>query len=355
MELILDQSAAKKRMEPALRELFSAESSPKLAISYVTSDVNELLGLPGTVTGTLICDPFGGGCKPEVLIQLDDRGWNIYCLAGLHTKVYLSSNSIAIGSPNLSISAIREGNVEALVIIRELSAVAQTHDWFNDLAASAKPFHDIAKSPERLGQIQAAYQARTGQPGHGGQRQQPVGDFLSGKAFWNSYVFSLIDGTNPNHEAALRAAEELDLSKHWTYDETKVEKDGAAQVSKYRRETNGKSVLSLSVRSTSHGHRVTAFKSFEESESMFVDAVHSESVVYCYYKTAPIKRFPFSWKSTADLCAALNRGLKSTGMVLSVFDFIPGQVMAELYRAGLEIEPPIAMKRWKLKRKAPRG
>lgn len=112
----------------------------RLAVAFWGVGALSQLGLDGSSDLSdlsVICNLSVGGCTPEVIRELLDRGAKVRALAVLHAKVYLGSDAAIVGSANASMNALsgrsNMGWNEACVRVTSPSDLASLSDWFERL------------------------------------------------------------------------------------------------------------------------------------------------------------------------------------------------------------------------------
>ena len=84
----------------------------------------------------VICDLLSGACNPSEIRWLKRHGVQIKKLSGLHAKVWVSGNSVVVGSANASTNGLGDENAQNMNIEAALAATDRTlsrdlQEWFD--------------------------------------------------------------------------------------------------------------------------------------------------------------------------------------------------------------------------------
>ena len=129
-------------LSDAIRALTLAESKTlKLAVAYWGGGGAELIGLNESpaIQIQILCDPWKGSCHPDLLQSLlKSNNVKVRYVENLHSKVYLGTDSVIVGSSNASSNGI--GSVQNLARYKEAAIASSSIDlvkaatiWFDDL------------------------------------------------------------------------------------------------------------------------------------------------------------------------------------------------------------------------------
>ena len=302
-------------------------------MAYVSGNFTRLLGLPRPRWSdiSLVCDPFGGGCDPDLLKKLHSAGARISCKAGLHAKAFLGSTSAIIGSANISAPALDRGNIEAACLVSDPRTLQEASSWFSALAAKATPFASLVADPLAWGQIEAAWLARM----RGERPQSPhLRDALlhfNGSRLLSGCVCSLWSFVQTDHRSASAAAKSggFELPDDWSYD--LVPAVSSASARRLNRVYVGKSLLSLRIRDDGK-----AFRFVELDPNVWrieATVLHAKGLyVFSQQAQSPVR---LGGKEAKLLLKELNQGLRRHPKVLKhsdIGEFVSPSTLAGLLR-----------------------
>lgn len=103
----------------------------------------------------VICDLRSGACNPLEIRQLQCHNVHVRELLGLHAKVWISSDTVIVGSANASTGGLGDGadheaNIEAAVMVRGEGFARELQGWFDRLwDQEASPIDDDAMDAAR--------------------------------------------------------------------------------------------------------------------------------------------------------------------------------------------------------------
>ena len=94
-----------------LHRLADGDAAARYAVAFWGKGAVEMWALPKlTAPARIICDARSGACNPDELVAMMDAGHLVMTREGLHSKVYLTSKGVLIGSANASANGLgREG------------------------------------------------------------------------------------------------------------------------------------------------------------------------------------------------------------------------------------------------------
>jgi site-specific DNA-cytosine methylase len=128
-------------LSTAIRKLVTEENAIlRLAVAYWGSKALELLNIDQSTSKDIriICDPWKGGCDPDVLQSLfEDKKFEIRHTRNIHAKVYLGTSSVIVGSSNASsngigsISGNKSHYIEAAINSKESNILRTATQWFD--------------------------------------------------------------------------------------------------------------------------------------------------------------------------------------------------------------------------------
>lgn len=149
-----------------VRSLITHAKTVSAAVAYIRSCPASLLGLSAKQLSdlVLVCDPYGGGCNPNVLDQCRAGGASVRFLKGLHAKVFITETALITGSANLSQIALGSGNWEAVSISTDGSDIASAHDWFSHVLQASTSMDTVRANPLLWGQVVAAWKQNIAAP-----------------------------------------------------------------------------------------------------------------------------------------------------------------------------------------------
>jgi hypothetical protein len=309
-----DRGGKTKRVGEAIRAAVGSDGPLRLAVAYVTSDPQELLGFSFENRDVhLVCDARSGACNPFVLRKLARQGVTLSDIPGLHAKVIIADDAVVVGSVNFSSQAIMSGNIEAITVVRDPSAVRTASGWFDDLARTGTP---LARALERRSDF-ALLVALWKKHQHGGR----IGKLTLLEAIEKDvpeladYVFAYYrESTKLTPVRRVRAKakdlrEPLPPSDTWERHEdpfTQLAWDACTKFFK----RGGKKLITLEV--AARGGRVVRFKRLDAGAEEFVSAFRvDESLVTNFLK---VRHSPFllGGPDAATLCQRLTAQLEAS-------------------------------------------
>jgi hypothetical protein len=132
-----------------------------LAVAFWGTKATETLGI-GSASGPVrvLCDAYSGACNPGELAKLLRMKVHLRTWNGLHAKVYLTAESVAVGSANASANGLGEEgtearNVEAMVLTNDPKCLESARSWFASIWADAR---DV--TPAMIEEIRPIWQNR---------------------------------------------------------------------------------------------------------------------------------------------------------------------------------------------------
>ena len=317
-----DLSPARKYVRVAIRAAIQGPGPLKIAVAYVTDDIQKLLGI--SLKGrdiTLICDAWSGGCNPFVLRKLAKlKGVVLQELRGLHAKAIISDRAALVGSVNLSSSALVSGNIEALAVLRDPASVTAASAWFDSLLEGSKPLRPVLESKEHF---QALLDRWTAQHQGGGSWRPTILEALEmGSPLLEQYRFELCYDARdaPSTSTVEKAAKtaKRTLPRHGTW--TAYGEESSVRVAKRALEktfvAGHKKQVELRVALDTEG-RIKAFKRIDTAPKKYFNVIQVGRTAVSIFEQAEDPFVNFRGDDRATLCKRLTQGIAANRTLLA--------------------------------------
>lgn len=144
---------------PQIKSMLNAADRIDLAVAFWGRGAIDRLGITTEKPTRILCDALSGGCNPSELRALFEKGktsssFEVRHLRKLHAKVYLTPNTVIVGSANASTNGLGEegdvGTIEAAIASKSDTVIKETFAWFQTKWDAATEIDDdLLKEAER--------------------------------------------------------------------------------------------------------------------------------------------------------------------------------------------------------------
>jgi hypothetical protein len=314
-----------KRVGAVVRQALGSTGRMHLAVAYVTQDLEKLLQVSRARLRqlTLVCDPWSGACNPEVLERLLKLKASVYARPDLHAKVYAGSGGVAVGSANLSGSALHKGTDEAVAFFGDPGATRNAVRWIEALAADSTPLVDLVEDGLAWESVKAAWRNRQWRKSAGTSRRPSLLEALT-QPFdhdLTSIRIDLIDQDADDIEPEAKAGAQrtrIRLPAGWDYTYVDGPPTGytpSEYVSACEKDAKDCAILGLYVKADEAKSRIVRFVSIDPTPGRLIGtAKHGRNLIWYYGPTSTVIDLT---RDRRILVNRLNAALKTGGIVLA--------------------------------------